>query len=109
MDNIYNKLVRDKIPSIILNNGEEAITRILSDDEYKSELEKKLNEEYQEVLLASGKERLEELADMLEVIRYIAKIEGSSLDEIIKIASEKSAKKGAFDNKIFLVKTRKRK
>ena len=40
---IYNKLVRDKIDEIINNNGkEEAIIRILSDDEYKLELLKKL-------------------------------------------------------------------
>ena len=50
MERIYNKLVRDNIPNIIKEKGEEPITRILSDEEYKKELEKKLNEEYQEVL-----------------------------------------------------------
>ena len=50
----YNKLVRDKIPEIIKNNNETPITRILSDEEYKIELEKKLYEEYQEVLESSG-------------------------------------------------------
>ena len=69
MERIYNKLVRDNIPNIIKEKGEEPITRILSDEEYKKELEKKLNEEYQEVLEASGSERVEELADMLEVIK----------------------------------------
>ena len=56
-----NKLVRDKIPEIIKNNNETPITRILSDEEYKIELEKKLYEEYQEVLESSGENRLEEL------------------------------------------------
>ena len=32
----YEKLVRDKIPEIIRNNGEEPETRILSDEEYKT-------------------------------------------------------------------------
>lgn len=64
----FNKLVRDKIPEIIKNNNETPITRILSDEEYKIELEKKLYEEYQEVLESSGENRLEELADMLEVM-----------------------------------------
>ena len=99
---IYNKLVRDKIPEIIKSNGEEPITRILNDLEYKEELEKKLYEEYQEVLNSSCKDRIEELADMLEIIKYLAKLENSTLEEVITIAKEKSIKRGAFDNKIFL-------
>ena len=43
---MYKKLVRDRIPEIILSKGETPITRILSDAEYKEELEKKLHEEY---------------------------------------------------------------
>ncbi len=104
MEQIYNKLVRDKIPEIIKSNGEKPITRVLTDKEYKAELEKKLNEEYLEVLSATGKDRLEELADMLEIIRYLAKLENSTLEEVIAIAQEKEHKKGTFENKIFLEK-----
>ena len=71
----YQKLVRDKIPEIIKNNNETPITRILSNEEYKKELEKKLLEEYQEVIEATGQDRLEELADMLEIITYLAQLE----------------------------------
>ena len=39
----YNKLVRDKIPEIIENDGRKAKVRILSDEEYIAELYKKLN------------------------------------------------------------------
>ena len=66
MERIYNKLVRDNIPSIIKGNGATPITRILNEEEYKKELEKKLYEEYNEVLEASGEDRIEELADMIE-------------------------------------------
>ena len=104
MEKVYNKLVRDNIPNIIESKGERPITRILNDDEYKIELEKKLNEEYQEVLNATGKDRIEELADMIEVIKYLAKIENATLDEVIAIANEKSSKRGAFNDKIFLEK-----
>ncbi len=104
MERVCNKLVRDNIPSIIESNGETPITRILSDEEYKAELERKLNEEYHEVLDASGKDRLEELADMIEIIKYLAKIESSTLEEVITIAEEKSLKRGAFEDKIFLEK-----
>ncbi len=104
MERVYNKLVRDNIPSIIESNGETSITRILSDEEYKVELERKLNEEYHEVLNASGKDRLEELADMIEIIQYLAKVEESTLDDIIATAEEKSLKRGAYEEKIFLEK-----
>lgn len=42
MVQIFNKLVRDNIPNIIESNGEKAITRILSDEEYRVELYKKI-------------------------------------------------------------------
>ena len=89
----YNKLVRDRIPEIIRNNGEEPETRILSDEEYKEELEKKLLEEYNEVLNASGNDRIEELADMLEVMISLASLEEKTLDDIITKADEKKRKK----------------
>ena len=42
---VYNKLVRDKIPEIILKDNELPSTRILNDEEYIQELNKKLQEE----------------------------------------------------------------
>lgn len=98
----YNKLVRDKIPEIIKSKGEVPITRILSEVEYKEELEKKLYEEYQEVIDSNCSNRIEELADMLEVISYLAKLEGESLDTVIKKAREKKLERGGFDKKIYL-------
>jgi len=99
----YNKLVRDKIPDIIKANGEKPIIRILDDFEYKLELEKKLLEEYNEVLESNGESRLEELADMIEVISYLAKVEGASLDKILEIANVKNSKRGGFENRIYLI------
>jgi len=105
MEQIYNKLVRDKIPEIIDSNGERPVIRILLDEEYKIELEKKLFEEYNEVLKSeNSNERIEELADMLEVIISLAKIENKSLEDIIEIANKKRDKRGGFDKKIFLEK-----
>lgn len=98
----YNKLVRDKIPSIIINNGEIPVTRILNDDEYKTELERKLYEEYQEVINSNDKDRLEELADMIEVIKALANLEGKNLQDIILIAEQKREKRGGFKDKIYL-------
>lgn len=104
---MYQKLVRDKIPEIILNNGEKPITRILSDDEYKQELERKLSEEYNEVLNATGENRIEELADMLEVMIALAKLENKNLEDIIETANNKKAKRGGFEQRIYLEEVRK--
>lgn len=101
----FNKLVRDNIPEKIESNGEIAITRVLNDDEYKIELERKLQEELEEVLSSSGKDRLEELADLVEVIKCLAILEQSSFETIIEIANEKKLKRGSFSKKIFLEKT----
>lgn len=101
----YNKLVRDKIVDKIISNNEEPIFTILDDDNFKIELEKKLLEEYNEVLnTTSREERLEELADMLEVINYLSIIEGYSLSDIISISKAKKDKRGGFDKKIYLKK-----
>jgi len=104
-EEIYNKLVRDRIPEIIISNNQKPVTRILEDTEYKSELEKKLLEEYHEVLRAgSPADRLEELADILEVVSSMGQLEGATLDEIIAIMLEKRKKRGGFSKKIFLEK-----
>lgn len=103
MERIYNKLVRDNIPNIIENNKEKPIIRILNDDEYKIELEKKLYEEYEEVI-NSKENKIEELADMLEVIKALGHLENKSLNDIIDVANKKNKSRGSFNKKIFLEK-----
>lgn len=105
MERIYNKLVRDEIPGIIEKNGEKAVIRILGYIEYKRELEKKLFEEYEEVLKAKIREdRIEELADMLEVISALLKIENSTIEDCIEMALTKRDIRGGFDKRIYLEK-----
>ena len=103
-EKVYNKLVRDKIPSIIEEKGEIPVTKVLNKNDYKKELERKLFEEYKEVIEASGDDRVEELADMLEVIKALACLENKNLNDIIETANKKNEKRGAFDKKIFLEK-----
>ncbi len=99
----YNKLVRNKIPEIIVKNNGTPTTRILTDEDYNIELIKKLKEECKEVENANDKkEILEECADVLQVIEDIAKLNGSSIDEIVEIKKHKEEKRGAFDSKVFL-------
>ena len=104
MERVYNKLVRDRIPEIIMSKGETPVTRVLNKSEYKEELEKKLLEEYKEVIEATGSDRVEELADMIEVIRALGNLENTTIEKIINIANDKNDKRGAFNDKIFLEK-----
>ena len=108
MEQIYNKLVRDKIPEIIKGNGEKPITRILYNEEYKIELEKNymrnIKKFWKQLMLIE----IKELADMLETIKYLAKIENSTLSKVFTIAKEKSIKRRTFENKIFLEKVLKK-
>ena len=106
MEQVFNKLVRDNIPDKIKDNGEEAIIRILDDKEYKEELYKKLIEETNEVVNSNNiEETLEELADVLEVLRAISELNDKKLDDIIAIADQKRMKRGGFEKRIFLEKT----
>lgn len=103
MERVYNKLVRDNIPDIIRGNGEEPVTRVLDDSEYRVELESKLGEEYQEVLSTTNSEdRIEELADMLEIIMALADLEDKSLEDVVEVANQKRLKRGGFAKKIYL-------
>ena len=104
---MYHKLVRDKIPAIIEKNGEVPITKVLSEENYLIELEKKLTEEHNEVLASHGEDRLEELADLLEVMIALAKMDNKNLEDIIDKRNEKRAKRGGFDQRIYLEGVRK--
>ena len=109
MERVFNKLVRDNIPDIIASNGEEAVTKVLSDIEYKVELYKKLLEEANEVINSKdSNETLEELADVLEILRSIANLNGKTLDDVLNTANQKKLKRGGFEKRIFLEKTYKK-
>ncbi|PAF31260.1 nucleoside triphosphate pyrophosphohydrolase [Paenibacillus sp. 7516] len=100
----YNKLVRDKIPHIIRSSGKECRTRILNPDEYKQELRTKLQEELYEYLSAvSDQEALEELADMLEVIRGLAEGHGADPVQLDNLCAAKSEARGGFGERVYLI------
>ena len=95
----YNKLVRDKIPEIIESAGKTCVTVHLSDDEYIRCLDAKLDEELAEYHMDQN---IEELADLLEVIRAAAIARGYSLEELERVRAEKAAERGGFEKRILL-------
>ncbi|PAK47921.1 nucleoside triphosphate pyrophosphohydrolase [Paenibacillus sp. 7541] len=101
---VYNKLVRDLIPQVIEATGKEFRTRILDEEEYKKELIIKLKEESEEYFAAeSSKESLEELADMLEVIRALAVVHGATWEELGALREKKAEARGGFQERVYLI------
>ena len=97
----YKKLVRDRIADIILKEGSLPTTRILDDEEYIKALNKKLTEEVKEYL---EEENIEEMVDILEVIRAILDYRNVTYEEIEEKRIKKAKKRGAFKEKVFLEK-----
>ncbi len=95
----YNKLVRDKIPEIIQQDGKKCIVRILDEDEYLNALDAKLDEELIEY---HNDQNIEELADLLEVLYAVAEARGFTIEELERIRHEKVEKRGGFNKKIYL-------
>ena len=97
---IYNKLVRDKIPQIIREQGEVPNYRILEQAEYIRCLEQKLDEEVCEY---HRDRNAEELADILEVLFALADSLGCSREELMEIYQRKHDARGGFTDRIFLI------
>ncbi len=97
----YNKLVRDKIPEIIEQDGKTCTVEILNDEDYLKMLDAKLNEELAEY---HKDQNIEELADLLEVLYSAAQARGYSKDQLEAVRLGKRKERGGFDRKILLVK-----
>lgn len=96
----YNKLVRDKIPEIIKNQGQVPYTRILDEEEYLLALEQKLDEEVREY---HKDKTIEELADILEVVYALAEGTGASREALLSCYESKHKKRGGFHDRTFLI------
>lgn len=95
----YHKLVRDRIPEIIEADGKTCVCETLSNKDYISLLDQKLNEELAEYQESKS---LEELADLLEVIQAIVKARGWTVEDLERVRADKATKRGGFEKKILL-------
>lgn len=98
----FDKIVRDSIPNIIRAKGERATTHIANGDERKTKLQEKLQEEVKEYL-ESG--RLEELADIIEVIHGICAMHAISIEDIEALRKYKAEVRGGFNQAVVLEET----
>jgi predicted house-cleaning noncanonical NTP pyrophosphatase (MazG superfamily) len=93
----YNKLIRDRIPEIIEASGKKAQVEQLSEVDYKKYLYQKLLEELQEFY---EDESVEELADLLEVIYAVARVQGKSPEDLEAVRRKKLEERGGFERRL---------
>ena len=96
-----DKLVRDKVPEMITNQGNTPVIHIATASEYWQKLKNKLIEEAREF---QKDENIEEFVDILEVLDAIAEYKKFEQEEVAKIKNYKLLKNGGFKNKIILEK-----
>lgn len=103
----HHKLVRDRIPELILADGRLPITEELDAERYLHCLKEKLSEECREYReSASPAEALEELADLLEVMQALLDAEGISWKQLEQTRLAKRQKRGGFTRRVFLREVR---
>lgn len=103
MRKIYNKLVRDNIIDIILEDNEVPNYRILNDNDFIIALKEKFIEESEEIVEAKTKDDvINELADILELVDSLSEQYNISEEELKNKKEDKKIKRGGFNKKIFL-------
>ena len=97
----YDKLVRDKIPEIIIASGKRPVADLLPAEDMPAALDRKLMEEMQEFF---DSRRIEEMAEILEVLHGIAFISGVSWDAVERERIRKREERGGFEKGIRLLR-----
>lgn len=99
-----NKLVRDKIMSIVGAYGSKFEWKTLNDTEFVEQLKLKIMEEAAEVCAAQTQEAIiEEMADVLEVMIAWCQLLGCSLDDVIAAQRKKFEKRGGYQERKYVI------
>jgi len=101
----FGKLVRDKIPEVIVANGDAVKFGRVPKTEKRKLLIAKAFEELTELADAEEHSRVEELADLYEVFDAILHEFGLDWDAVTTAAETKRIKRGGFSDGIVLVGT----
>jgi predicted house-cleaning noncanonical NTP pyrophosphatase (MazG superfamily) len=96
------KLVRDKIPMIMKQSSVKFEARIADNDEYKTLLAEKMQEEVSEYM---SDHSVEEAADIYEVFLALIRLWGHDLHDVVAYADEKREDRGPFNERVVLVKS----
>lgn len=99
----YKKLIRDKIPDIIAKHGGKYKTKVLIKREFERELRRKLLEESKELIKAPNVKLTDELSDILEIIKSLAKFHRIKFSDIEKKRVQKRNMRGGFLKRFYLI------
>ncbi len=96
---VYPKLVRDKIPELIMRSGRRPVFRRVQGAELKRYADAKILEEAKEF---SKSGELEELLDLLEAIYFRLQLEGISAQEAHERLMRRRHERGGFEGGVLL-------
>lgn len=101
----FEELVREKIPDILVDNGFDPNTRVLSEHEYLEELKKKILEELLAYLDDGYIENLIEVYDLLE---EIFEVNGINYDELQEFRYNYYIEKGSYKKRVYLINAKRK-
>lgn len=96
------KLVRDRIPEIIRQQGKTPVVEQISGERLRLALKDKLVEEASELREAGDDEVIEELADVQEVVDALIEAYGLDRSTVELARKDKKAKRGGFSEGLYL-------
>ncbi len=103
MKTVFNKLVRDRIPEIIRETGQECAVETLDAEAFHQALRAKLVEEAQEAAVATSKELVTELADLYEVMDALMAAYSINREAVLVEQRRKQSDRGGFSQRLRLL------
>lgn len=94
------KLIRDRVPDLIRSNGQKPILTIADEADMRALLIAKLREEIDELKAAHVCDEIDELVDLAQVIRSLARHLGLEWDKIEQLRQLKLEHRGAFTRRL---------
>ena len=101
----YDKLVRDRIPEIIRQDGRQCGVEVMPEDEYVQALKDKLVEEAKEAAAAGSDDLVKELADLYEVVDALMAACGIDRQVVLAKQEGRRQSRGGFDQRFRLLWT----
>lgn len=96
---LYRKLVRDRVPEIIMQQGKAVVVRAAAGAEFEELLRRKFYEEAAEFFASPSSK---EMADVLEVLLACADFFGFDMKEAEEARKVKLSERGGFSKRIVL-------